>query len=376
MFDDSMRIAYDYQIFVPQTYGGISRYFCRLASSLQEFPGIIPKIIAPIHFNYYAQQLPCALVSGKRIPRLRKCSPLILGLNYLIYKKRLRKFRPHIVHETYYSGREKLPINAAKIVTVYDMVYERLFNPNLSLEDKTTRVKLTSLKSADHIICISESTRLDLLDFFDISASKVSVVYLGFDRMEIHGDSPHRDLHHLTGDRPYILYVGARNVYKNFHGLVKAYGDSSFLRSSLNLVAFGGGKFSWRERKLFRQAGLPSRSVTQITGDDSLLASLYSSATVFVYPSLYEGFGFPPLEAFSAGCPVACSSTSSIPEVVGKAAALFDPNDVDDIANAITLLVCDTKERLRCIADGHERTKMFTWDNCAQQTLEIYKKYV
>ncbi len=375
MFDDSTRIAYDYQIFVPQTYGGISRYFCRLASSLLEFPGIVPKIIAPIHFNNYARQLPSDLVSGKWIPRLRKCSPLILGLNHLIYKKRLRKFKPHIVHETYYSGGEKLPINAAKIVTVYDMVHERLSKTNVSLDDKTTRVKLMSLKNADHIICISESTKRDLLDFFDISASKVSVVYLGFDRMEINGDSPGRDLKHFTGDKPFILYVGARTVWKNFHGLIKAYGDSSFLRSSLNLVAFGGGKFSWRERKMFEQAGFTDRSIMQITGDDSLLALLYSSATVFVYPSLYEGFGFPPLEAFSAGCPVACSNTTSIPEVVGKAAILFDPNDVDDIANAITTLVCDTEVRNLCIAAGIERTKMFTWRKCAQKTLDIYRKY-
>lgn len=375
MVEDSIRIAYDYQIFVPQTYGGISRYFCRLASSLVELPGTIPKIIAPIHFNNYARQLPSDLVSGKWIPRLRKCSPLVLSLNSLIYKKRLRKFKPHIVHETYYSGREKLPINAAKIVTVYDMIHERFFNGNLSLKDKTTRVKLMSLKNSDHIICISESTRRDLLNFFDISASKVSVVYLGFDRMKINGDRHYRDLKNLTSEKPFILYVGSRTVWKNFHGLIKAYGASSFLQSSLNIVAFGGGKFSRRERQLFEQEGIPSHSIMQITGDDPLLASLYSSATVFVYPSLYEGFGFPPLEAFSAGCPVACSNTSSIPEVVGNAAKLFDPNDVDDIVNSITLLVCDTEVRNRCIAEGIERTKMFTWRKCAQKTLDIYRKY-
>ena len=111
-----------------------------------------------------------------------------------------------------------------------------------------------------------------------------------------------------------------------------------------------------------------------MNGNDSVLAGLYSSARVLVYPSLYEGFGIPPLEAMSFGCPVICANTSSLPEVVGDAARLFDPTSESDLRAALEAVVFSSEYTVRLKANGLERVKMFSWEKCADETLKVYKK--
>ena len=124
---------------------------------------------------------------------------------------------------------------------------------------------------------------------------------------------------------------------------------------------------------MIRRLHLPLTQVRQISGDDRKLAALYEQAAMFVYPSLYEGFGLPPLEAMSFNCPVACSNISSMPEVVGNAAIQFDPLDTDSIANALIILASDPALRAKLIAFGESRVAMFSWEQCAKQTLEVYR---
>jgi glycosyltransferase involved in cell wall biosynthesis len=172
----------------------------------------------------------------------------------------------------------------------------------------------------------------------------------------------------------YILYVGARGGYKNFTNFLRAYSSSPSLRGTFGVVCFGGGEFCLSERKLLASLGLGEDKIVQLPGDDSVLAGLYSRAAVLVYPSLYEGFGIPPLEAMSFDCPVICSNTSSLPEVVGDAAELFDPSEPENIRIAIERVVMSAARTNALIALGRERIKNFSWDRCARETFTVYQR--
>ena len=137
---------------------------------------------------------------------------------------------------------------------------------------------------------------------------------------------------------------------------------------------FGGGKITKDEIGMFNKLEIPQTSFKQIEGDDSLLAGYYKNASLFVYPSLYEGFGIPPLEAMSYGCPVVCSNTSSLPEVVGDAALLFNPNSVKSIRDNIICALYNEKVRSSLILKGLKQVKKFTWEKCARQTYKVYEK--
>ena len=174
----------------------------------------------------------------------------------------------------------------------------------------------------------------------------------------------------------FLLYVGNRGGYKNFLRLLEAYGTSPQLKMGYELICVGGGGFHADELKTMQALGLDSNQVMQLGGSDQLLARLYESASAFVFPSLYEGFGIPPLEAMSHDCPVVCSNTSSIPEVVGDAGEYFNPEDIENMRAAIERVVTSDSLRKLLIAKGRARLQFFSWDRCAAETLEVYSKLV
>ena len=218
----------------------------------------------------------------------------------------------------------------------------------------------------NHIICISENTRRDLLRLYEIDPEKVSVVYHG-SSLNPPAERPVRNV------EPFFLYVGERAGYKNFFGLVEAFAQSQLCKTH-QLVCFGGGPLRANEYKRIEQFGVPRNRVLSVTGDDAKLASYYATAEAFVYPSIYEGFGIPVLEAMQCDCPVLCSNSSSIPEVAGDAAMYFDARDIQQMAVALQKMVQSPEERLLLISKGKERVKQFSWDICAQQTYSVYEK--
>ena len=142
-----------------------------------------------------------------------------------------------------------------------------------------------------------------------------------------------------VSSKPYLLYVGKRDGYKNFSGLIKAVASSSLLMRDFDVITVGA-KFSKAEKNLISSLGFAHNQVKRISYvTDMQLAQFYSNAAAFIYPSLYEGFGLPPLEAMSAGCPVVCSNTSSMPEVVRNAGVYFNPLDIEEMRNAIEKVV-------------------------------------
>ena len=367
-----MKIAYDQQIFRLQTYGGVSRYFCEIASRIARSPSVQVSITAPMHINAYLDQVPAGVLSGFRAPRIERYQSDALRLAFkaagiALSEIMLRSKSPDILHETYFSARRPGPGRARRVLTLYDMIHEK-FPGNFHPLDKTARNKAIAAQRADHVICISESTQRDAIEILGLPGHKTSVIHLGFDLMRgAAAVGPPSE-----AQPPYLLYVGLRGGHKNFSGLLKAYAASALLRKDYALVCFGGGPFEAHERALISELGL-SGHVRQTAGDDALLAELYQGARAFVYPSLYEGFGIPPLEAMAHGCPVICSNTSSIPEVVGDAGDYFEPTDTESMRTAIEHVLGSESRRETLIECGFRRLEAFSWDRCAAQTFDVYK---
>lgn len=366
-----MKIFYDYQIFYSQEYGGISRYFYELASKLAKFDDMDVKIVAGVYINKYLIDCPSNLVAGYYIPPIAKTWTMRLFLNEVFSSYWNEIKSPDIVHETYYLLEKKGTTpnkNAKKVITIYDMVYEK-FGNLLPKSNLISLRKEQAIREADHIICISENTKQDLLEYFDIEQKKVSVVYLG-NSLEVRNHRQNNMF--IFSKNSYILYVGQRTGYKNFDMLLKVYGTYPNLKKDFRLVCFGGGSFSNEEQALIHSLGLSEKEVIQVSGDDKILVNLYSNAAAFVYPSMYEGFGIPLLEAMACDCPVVCSKTSSMPEVAGSAAEYFDPYDQESIAHSLENILFSSEKAQFLIKQGQERVKDFSWDKCAEQTRSIY----
>jgi glycosyltransferase involved in cell wall biosynthesis len=367
-----MRIALDYQAFVLQSYGGISRYFTRLAQGMLYMEQQVG-IFAPLHRNGYLSALPKEVIHGKYIDRYPARTARFFGAyNQIGSRFQMARWKPDLVHETYYSKMATAPRRCPGVVTVYDMIHE-LFPNDFPLKDKAVNFKRIAVERADHVICISENTKMDLMRLYGTSANKLSVVHLGFDQFL----STTGSTRFVTpSGRPFILYVGQRGGYKNFMGFLRAVASSSRLLSDFDIIAFGGGLFSSGELSEISALGFSEDQVIQKSGTDDLLGSLYNSARSFVYPSLYEGFGIPPLEAMAHQCPVISSKSSSMPEVIGLAGEYFDPADRDDMCRAIEDVVYSDIRINLLQQSGNERLTSFSWDKCSRETLDIYRTLV
>jgi glycosyltransferase involved in cell wall biosynthesis len=306
------------------------------------------------------------MVAGRHVPPMRHTSTLRTLLNGVLARGWLAAARPDVVHETYFSRRPVAPRRAACVVTVFDMIHER-FPQYFSSRDTTSVRKAAAVRRADQVICISENTRRDLLERLPVNPEIVSVVHLAGSPAP--AVRPRRPL----VDGPYVLYVGPRGGYKNFEGLLRAIAHSPSLRTGMRVVAFGGGALRATERALVRTLGLDERTVVHISGNDAALDAAYAFAAAFVYPSRYEGFGIPPLEAMARDCPVVCAENSSLPEVVGDAAVLCDADDPASIAAAIEQVVDSPARADELRARGRLRSAQFTWDRCARASYEVYR---
>ena len=366
-----MKIAFDYQIFSQQSYGGISRYFNALALKFSKLDHDI-KIFAGIHRNKYLSSLPKPIVKGYELTKYPpRSAKLFLLANHYLTNHQIQQWRPDLIHETYYSISNSTSNKLPRIVTAYDMVHE-LFPKQFKKKEYITQKKISTFNRADHIISISHNTKKDLVKFFDIPPEKISVVHLACD---IFNQSNSNSIN-FSFTKPFLLYVGARSGYKNFNRFLEAISKSQKLINDFDIVAFGGGILSFKENALIDSLGFKKDQVKQIGGDDSVLAALYQEATAFVYPSLYEGFGIPLLEAMAYECPVISSNTSSLPEVVGEAGEYFNPEEIESIKSSIENVVYSPSRTLALKAKGLKRINHFSWEKCAQDTLKIYKTLV
>ena len=365
-------IAYDHQIFALQQFGGISRYICEIATHVGQCQDWRSVVVAPLHYNDHLASSSVARLGMHLQLRTPRAMRLYFAINALLSGPLQWATRADLLHRTYYSAKPR-PRHGRLVVTVHDMIHE-LFPQHFQPDDPVREHKRLSVEAADHVICVSQNTADDLMRILNVPRSKISVTHLGFSQAfsENAGLPGSREL--PISRRPYLLYVGHRARYKNFARVFDAYIGSARLQRDFDLVAFGGFPFTADEQAKIAGLQLRADAVRHQAGSDAVLANLYANAQVLVYPSEYEGFGIPPLEAMSCGCPVACSRSSSIPEVVGDAAEFFDPASVDSIRAALERLAGDDTRRRSLIAAGHLQSKRFSWDKCAKDTVATYSK--
>ncbi len=232
-----------------------------------------------------------------------------------------------------------------------------------------------SVARADHVLADSEATRQDLIELYGTPADKVSVLYSGVDKRfrPVADELVLEEVRHRygIGEGPYILSVGTVQPRKNYGRLAEALHRLG--RPAIRLVIAGGR--GWLDDALYTQiAALGLEERVKFTGfvADEDLPALYSGACVFAFPSLYEGFGLPPLEAMACGVPVVASNTSSVPEVVGDAALVVDPYDVGALAEALERLLDDGELRSTLIARGRARARQFSWAAAARKLRAHY----
>ena len=363
-----MKVAYDFQAF-GQRYGGVPLYFSKLAQHINNF-GLEARIYTPIFQNQFIKDFPKSIVKGVGLNQYPpKTKKIIWQLNKTLSTPKIRNWRPDIFHQTYYNYTPESFGEKARIITVYDMIHEK-FPESFPIRDATSSLKLRTIKEADHIVCISECTKRDLISMTNVNPSKVSCIHLGI-------DLPDEQCGYPFGaqkiQRPYLLYVGARTPYKNFSTLLTAYAASTRLVRDFDLVVVGGGSLTHKELAMLDKLHL---SLERVICADTLtysINSFYQYASAFIYPSLYEGFGLPPLEAMANGCPVISSNAGPLPEVNGRAAEYFDPSLGDDLCLAIERVVYDNIRAKELQNLGFEQIKKYSWERCAKETVNLYR---
>jgi glycosyltransferase involved in cell wall biosynthesis len=357
-------ILYTGDIFRLQARGGITRYFIELIPRL----GRTVRIVAGLHQSKVIRargltaEASAYLAPFKTSPRFRA------AVNAVIDAYRLRGDAPAILHPTYYRDPARLP-SLPMVLTVYDMAHERfpaMFRRRWWNSEDPARWKKAIVDRADRVVCISESTRRDLIELLRVDERKTRVIHLGSRTWAgVAADEI------PEWDAPFFLWVGERHTYKNFAAAVRAWSGSKAAAGTAILCA-GGPPLGAGERLLLESLGVAGR-VRQVTLSEGKLRWAYERAAGLLYVSRCEGFGLPLLEAMSLGCPVVTSNTSSMPEVAGDAAIYVDPTDTASIAEGIE----------RCLSEGRNptmterlwaRAALFSWEKCAAAHETVYRE--
>lgn len=379
-----MKVLYDPQAFDMQTHGGVSRCFAELYAHRPAF--VDASISIKGTNNVYLKDLgfPEAGDVYKHF-LCAKDTKLKHFLFKLTYNLKYGKFsrwdkRPlinqyetesvikkgdfDIFHPTFFDD-YFLPFLGKKpfVITVHDMIPE-IF----SMDHSQAKQKLAVIPKAAHIIAVSGQTKKDLVRIMNVPEEKVSVVYHGAD------EEPYIPSSTAPFAEEYILYVGIRYEYKNFKAFCKSCVGILKRHPQLKIVCTGV-PFSPEEIQLFESLGIKDRMVHRFVQTRQELFDLYHYAITFVYPSKYEGFGIPILEAYKADCPVMLNRASCFPEIAGDAAVFFDLNseksDFEEQFETLYRLTGD--ERGELIQRQRERMKLYSWSKSAAQLADVYK---
>jgi glycosyltransferase involved in cell wall biosynthesis len=304
-------------------------------------------------------------------------TPLVRVPVYLIYE--LFRRPVDVLHVQYTAPPFcRVPV----VVTIHDLAFERM--PETFTRRGSFQLKLTvrrTAKKAARIATVSEYSRQDLLDIYKLPPEKVVVTYNGVESSFTPRPSVPNEAEGVRRrfgvSRDFLLAVGSLQPRKNLVRLIRAYArlrsEREDFRSQLVIV----GRKLWLASEIFdevkRQRWADDVILTGYVADEDLPA-LYRAARAFVYPSLFEGFGLPPLEAMACGTPVVTSDVSSLPEITGDAALLIDPNDERALANALIEVVNNDRLRAELREKGIAQAKKFTWRDAAEKTLRLYQE--
>ncbi|MFC1687810.1 glycosyltransferase family 4 protein [Patescibacteria group bacterium] len=285
---------------------------------------------------------------------------------------------PHFNVPVFFKGKFIVTIHDL-ILTHYPTIRASTLSPILYMfKHRAYKYVITkAVKKAQKILTVSEFTKNDIIKHFHLTdPSRVAVTYEGVDIPNdiISNDEKDNLLKRFTITKPYVLYVGNVYPHKNLEKFIKAFKDIITRDKDLLFVLVGKEDYFFKRlRAQVERTDLSKNIVFTGFVTDSELFTLYANARLFVFPSLYEGFGLPPLEAMSAGTPVVASRATSIPEVCGDAAVYFDPNNIYDMIQSVERVLTDEALRQNLIQNGKKRIQDFHWDTMARETLDVYQ---
>lgn len=292
---------------------------------------------------------------------------------------RLLRLGVDLFHSTHYVLPLFLPCRS--VVTIHDIIHLLYpeFLPNRLAFFYASRMIRHSLFRSDRVIVVSRNTREDLKDYFQIDGEKIEVIYNGIDdvfRQPIADDELERWLRNLGLERPYLLFVGNPKPHKNLDNVVKAYARALEMHDFPHPLVCVGDKagIAFKVKQRAEQLGIGERLILLGHVAQEALPAVYQGASLFLYPTLYEGFGLPVVEAMASNVPVITSNTSALKEIAAGYADLVSPLDVDAIARAIVQGVKDADHRDALCRLGQRRSQEFDWRKTAEHTLEIYRQ--
>ena len=363
-----MKILYDYQMFSIQKFGGITRYFCELMKSLPSEHQFNLSLV--FSDNYYLKEnydffrkkniLPDKNFKGKSFIEKK-----ISFLNHFYSKLDISANKFDLFHPTYYDDYFFSVLKKPYIITVHDLTVFKFQNTFFRYYTGKPQMEKV-IKNANRIISISEHTKKDIVETFGIDPGKIDVIY--------HGYSKAGSGNNAVNYGKYILFVGRRGLYKNFIAFAEAVSKLLNKEKEIKLVCVGAA-FNKEEMSLLSKLEIMNQAIA-ISVDDKSLNGLYANALVFVFPSLYEGFGMPILEAFANNCPVCLSNASCFPEIAGNAGVYFDPDSPGSILSAIEKVVYHNGFAKEIIKAGQLRLKDFSWEKTANETAASYIKTI
>lgn len=344
---------------VPFGARGMERYFRHVTAGIVEHFGPQALVFSPRGGNY----APAHHVSPLRFKGSEQ-----IRLHDFLAQRAVRSLQPQLVFSAWFN---QLRTPAKQVFVVYDAIFEKF--PQYHARWQTplrdlAQERRRALERADRVIAISHSTAQDLLALYpQVTPAKLTVIYLGVDDLFFD-----RSISPIAAPaRPYFLFVGFRSGHKNFARLLAAFGQSG-LAAAYDLRVVSGLPFIDPEVTLMRQYGIEAAVIWLGSQNEAGLRAAYQDALALVYPSEYEGFGLPILEAFAAGTLVLTANLSSMPEIGAAAPLYFDPYRVDSIVTCLHQAVqMSSAERTARIAQGVVRAREFTWARCQHETVQL-----
>lgn len=379
-----MKILFDHQAFDLQCFGGVSNSFAQLIANMpreveptiallendnvhlnENFPNVYPpKSLCASNFiinSRFKGQIKLYKMYSKYFPSLTS-----MGRNRLHSIELLKKGNYDVFHPTFFDDYFLQYLNDKPFVlTIHDMISEIYYSPK---SKQAVNKKLLS-RLASHIVAVSEKTKNDIIDILGVPESKITVIYHGAP------DKGSRSREPLIKKR-YILYVGSRDSYKCFIPMMTNLLPVLDRHKDIHIVC-SGPDFTRNEISFFRKMNILDRML-HVRGDDELMMNLYTNAICFIFPSCYEGFGMPILEAYKAGCPVLLNNKSCFPEIAQDAAVYFDLNEeTSDLSTVLeSFLDLDDTSKNILLEKQQKRLEFFSWKESARKLSEVYRSVI